>query len=351
MIIQFDPSYQDLCEVSEGVVFESLSEFLRAHRKGFHIGIIRREVAENLVDTLELSTREKEALRALASEFTQSGGLLKRAPFYLKLVGSGDSYWVGNAFHLSLEDSINTSVFERARLLVEDGANDGEIYKYLVNVTHDLYNAPKASMEIVHGGGTRMPQISRECAEQKRVACAIVDTDFDSPSPDKPGCAHVIEATICQYGWPLLFVRWPPAREVENVLSLRVLSELQSVRGTQSLRIHLNVDRQERNVGIVRDKFSHFFDLKEGLTPRKYQLLDPESQEWIKQKLCNEAIDPEICSLEGFGGRIPQQVLEQNNHLSRLRDVVRSREWQAAFGECICELAWLFSATTRSRTL
>lgn len=355
MIIHFDITAAQAATANQNFLLTCVSEALRAHRFGYHLVIINREAADYCAGTLDLTSIDRATLKRLRSDFTQTAGLTAQATFYIRIADlpPGTIRKIGNAIELSIDQAFRGGVYDKTVLLVEDEHTDGPLLKFLLdNLSKKVVGRLPLSFQPFHGGGERIPDIARSRVRERRIVCAVVDTDRKFPDGTPSLKMRRLHQISEDESWPLIFVNATPCKETENFIPIDVVALLECAqgRGTE-ISIVTNITEREQNAGVApTDAFWLYFDIKSGCNHEQVaNLLHEPEKKWILTKIAYAQIESPF-AIAGFGGHVVPQVLNTNAACARFREELRRNDWWQVFGGFISNIAWLTVGGTRQFT-
>ncbi|QQN64759.1 hypothetical protein JIR23_02745 [Bradyrhizobium diazoefficiens] len=324
---------------------ETVRLLLRAHRNGDHVVIISREICRFLIENADLSRAEKAMLERILFEHPQRASLPRVAKRYILVSPSGAVAADDRAIQVSFRKLVEAKITDRSILLVENIARDGVLYGELLRNHHDLHACPPPAYVPMHGGGSDLPTVFIEQINQRRVVCAIVDTDRLAPSSEPVAKLEKLGRIATEMNWPCAFSSAPPCREAENCLPMDVVFQLESGISNPSKDHYLSLAEEEGKLGHdVRQSFWLYADLKEGICPANAAKIGNDADRaWLRAKLAVINIDIEVHSLSGFGNRVFDQMAAHGQSWSILRQATRTNSWREIFDEFVAFLVWVFA--------
>jgi KaiC/GvpD/RAD55 family RecA-like ATPase len=130
MILYLGPTINELQQVPADVLENAVHELLRSHRLGHHLVVVDRKVASWILKNVTLSDPEAASLTRIASEYTQTADLVRRASVFVSITcdSVGRHSRRHNAVFVPLAEVARPYFLDRAVLAVEDSVSDGGIY-------------------------------------------------------------------------------------------------------------------------------------------------------------------------------------------------------------------------------
>ncbi|MGJ5041883.1 MULTISPECIES: hypothetical protein [unclassified Bradyrhizobium] len=352
MLFHLDEPVQELSKLDADQLAEVVSDLLGAARLGYHVVAISRTSASWINANIDLSMRERAMLSRISSDYTQAAGLRKVAKRYINLTSNDLLHLgvTGNCVSVAVLRLKQCRLLERSVLLVENINSDGAIYEFLLSNRHKSIGCPAISFVRYHGGGDDLPKVMEHLIVERRIVCAVVDSDKSAPiSFNKK--MHRLSKVSDGFSWPLCFLLTPPAREAESLVPLAIVAQLPCGKGSVTNGVHLNIAAAEKVGGHAStDAFWLYFDLKEGVSVEKVNRLNDAERDWLTGKLSLVGIDPAHVSIPGYGENIIKQLFESNRLLGEYRDAVQHRSWRDVFDHFISEMVWIFAGAPRVRT-
>jgi hypothetical protein len=327
----------------------AVSDLVRAHRMGHHLAVINRASASWLMNNVDLSNSDGAMLTRISQEYAQTGDLQNKAKVFVRLTvdPAADLTVTGNAIHVSIEGLLKYRLLDPSILLSENRETDGKLYEFLLQNHCDLHDCSHVSFELQHGGGADLGMVFRELATDRKIVCAIVDSDKNIPTSNNQKLASLCRVKEA-VAWPLCFPASPPCREVENMLPLNLVMALPSGQRNPANAIHLKISTEEiTQRHSTANRYWYFFDIKEGLLATKFEAMGPEEKKWIGSKLQMASIDPGRQDISGYGDRVVRQAFDENRHLRELRKLTRQQTWRQMFSSFLEELVWVFVSTSK----
>ncbi len=348
MIVLLDLTVEHLSSMDAESLSSRLEELLRSYRLGHHVVIMRRNVARWLAEHTSISPQALASLRKISQEFTQTGDLAQRAPVALR-VRSGapvNPLKNGRFFDISLEGITLPYLLERVVLVVEDVTNDMQFYDLLFRSVRSMVGVPTMSVEPAHGGGSRTIDVAVAKAKERRIVCAIFDTDRSAPRVEKHAKIERIEREAEGLAWPLLTATAADCREVENLIPYSIASSLPCAAANHDMPLVEKIlDDELSNAVHPSQSFWLYFDIKEGYDSEKTESIsDEQDRKWLIGKVKSVQPTGENVSFRGFGPNVIQQIVQTHTVHGDLRKMLRSPKWWDVFGDYISYLIWLGAA-------
>ena len=184
MLIRFALVAEQLSSVEPALLENVITELLRAHRHGFHLLVLSRQSAEFLYQFLKLSERDLALLQRVSSQYTQTGMLFQRASIYMEVSTNNYFDLKGNAIFAPITFLGHANLGQPGNLLVEDAHNDGFVIDFILRNVRDIFNAPRYSFVIQHGGGSGVEKRFKEAAASKSITFCLLDSDKKSPNDE-----------------------------------------------------------------------------------------------------------------------------------------------------------------------
>src|SRR4051812_25204290 len=79
-----------------------------------------------------------------------------------------------------LGEAVRPYFLDRVALVVEDTNADGGLYDLMLRSLRDRAKMPVLNWELVHGGGDRLAAVVDSKIRERRIVCAVVDSDHHS---------------------------------------------------------------------------------------------------------------------------------------------------------------------------
>jgi hypothetical protein len=110
----------------------------------------------------------------------------------------------------------------------------------------------------------------------------------------------------------------------------------------------MQISRGETVAGrAIQDRYSLYFDFKEGLRGEKFETFSEAEQEWIVSRFRLGNVTPHEFNLAGYGDKVIRQICDENRLLSELKRMTRESSWRQVFSPFLDELIWPFAASVR----
>ncbi|MCW2078282.1 UNVERIFIED_ORG: hypothetical protein M2193_000457 [Bradyrhizobium japonicum] len=302
-----------------------------------------------------MNSIDRATLKRLRSNYTQTAGLLRQATFYVRIAAlpDGTVRRVGNTVELSIDQAYITGVYEKTILLVEDEHTDGPLLKFLLNnLSTKVVGQLPLSFQPLHGGGERIPDIARSRVRERRIVCAVVDTDKKFPDGTPSLKMKRLGQISTDEDWPLIFVNATPCKETENLIPVEVVALLDCARERAAdISIVTRIGQGEQKAGNpATDAFWLYFDIKDGCNHEQVGKLAHEPERaWILAKVAHGTKQQDF-KIAGFGPHVVPQVLSTNTACARFRDELRRKDWWDVFGSFISDITWLTVGGVRQFT-
>lgn len=343
MIVHIDFTPPELASILRDTLQGFVSEAIRSYRLGYHLLVIERDAADYLIAELQLNEIERNTIKQLKADFTQTRDLVRRASVYLRVAALpvGTIRLRGNAVEASIDQAV-LSIFGPTLLVVEDEITDGGLLRLIIHALGKLLRMPQLHWEFVHGGGSRLYEITESRSKARRIVCAITDTDRHSPASLAPKKVSDLQKLPASLNWPLSFIFLVPGHEIENVIPVSVLELLPcaQARGAEISLHKLIANREQNNREAIDNSLWLYSDLKIGYSldrlPANFSDAD---KAWYSSKA--ELAGRDCLELAGFGNNIVSQILDDNAAISRLLQDVRTRSWREVFEEFFSGIIWL----------
>jgi hypothetical protein len=332
---------------------EALGSLLRAHRRGHHVIVISRELCGYFLRVSDLTKSDRAMLERLSSEYAQRALLSDAASIFVKVTTDArDDFSIeGNARRISLLTLSQTRLLDPSVLLVENLKRDGLLYGEILKNHYDLHSCPYPHYEPMHGGGDDLPIVFEAQIQQTRIVCSIVDSDRAAPHASNSQKLLILKRIICSNGQALACAVTPPCREAENCVPRDILMALPSGKANVSRSQYFNLaDCEERAACSPLEAFWLFADLKNGLCSNAFAKLSPDNQRWVENKLRAIGLDPNRDEIAGFGSRVFDQLLDDNELLSEFRTKTRHKLWREVFDIFVRSIIWVFAGGHRLAT-
>ena len=289
MLIVFSTTIPFMETLDKGCLGDPIREALRAHRLGYHIVTMRRDIAEWIIKNMSLNDRERATIGRIKDDVTQHLGLANRAIRYIRLVDKvpGSYREIGNAIDISVEESTLLKIFEQPVLLVEDIQSDGELYRLTLENMFVPMRMPHPRFELQHGGGARIVEVFRSKVRDSRIVFAIYDSDRMCPQHSDTSKSHGFQEICASSGWPLAFWRSPPCHEAENMIPFEVICNTRYLDQCKAISHLIEIAEKEAAFKLSKsDRYWLYFDIKQGMSPERYSNINHEAtRNWIKSKL------------------------------------------------------------------
>ncbi|GEM_PF-4633232 len=331
---------------------DRLSHLMREHRLGRNLVVVSRISGQWMLQNIALIGSDRATLQGIVNGLAQSGGLVRVALHYIRVVPSGRMFLSeGRAFSVPLDHGYFENIVSSPLLVAEDILDDIAIYTFVMKNYPDLYSKAPVHFEAIHGGGQNMLRVIDAKMEEKRIVVAIFDSDLKAPVSPRTKQA-IIDKFVTQRAWPLLSCLLTPCAEAENFLNVRVLSAVDArISSSRSVSILCEISYAEEQLRVPPgERFELFFDMKRGLDISKSATSGhPETAEWITAKVNLAQSMAEEAAIAGFGDNILRRTLDSNAAMAEFSRSIRSKDWQDVFGPFVQRLRWLFIAPGQKR--
>ncbi|MDR6667247.1 hypothetical protein [Rhizobium sp. 1399] len=352
MIFDLLATAHDFASADQSKLTDLVCELLRAHRRGHHLLIIPRAECDWLADNLDLNSKERATLSRIRHDFTQAGGLRNKALVRVSIEIAHKSGPVsdGNRIVVGLLDAATFDLTERAQLIVEDSQYDGKLYQAILDAVKNNVQAPAVGFEIRNGGGQSAYQVWKQQIDAKRLTCLLVDSDRDHYDQDEKSEVKRARVDAERAQWPFAWALCLPCREIENLVPFSILEQLPfALDKAAQLHALRRIEETEIAGGVpVEQRFSHYYDMKNGLGDRPLDERLPENVVlWWEGKIAHGGNRP---CYTGFGGHIIRHLLEHTPCLQGFLRYVKSESWWNIFGELFALVLWVGFAPRRNAT-
>lgn len=354
MIIHFDYTINQVETLEPALLQEVVAELMRSHRYGHHLVVINRPVASWLLENLDLSDKDKASLAQIERDYTQTADLVRRCQICIRLREVQEPYVVRCSKFVDIDIRLISKpyILDRVVLVFEDATTDGKLYSILFELLRSKIGAPAISWEPTHGGGSRTIEIAEEKAKEKRIVCALIDTDLKSPSSNKNSKISQIERISDDLGWPLVLATTPSCREIENMIPYEIVKLLPCAASNKSMSDIETILKYDDNTNCdLLYRFWMYFDVKDGLDGGEVEeWKNGDAVEWIKMKMSAVTANTSNLKLQGFGSNVVGQLVANGSIHGQLRRAVHSNKWWSYFGDYFSFLMWVCSSSRKNFT-
>ncbi len=310
MIILIDLHGDKIDSLSDDLAIKFINRVVEIQTRGIHKIILARQSYSSFLAKCT-TDRDRYLIENLYKEFSQTGGLLKIAPFYVSVTDIGSFFKaVGSARHIGVADFLSLGFTEHPILLVEHEVNDGEYVEFLTRYAAKASGLPIHKLELGHAGGDDMPTIvEAKLTKNKLVAC-IADSDRKYPGAGASGKNARIKELAQKNARLLLLAQELPCHEIENSIPFDCLDKLSlSVSQKATLRELERIDKIEENIGVpISKRFRLYFDFKLGLAKKDLQNASENLSHYLNDVLEKVNLNLNKKTLSSFGGKLPEQV-------------------------------------------
>lgn len=346
MLIHLALTPAELALVPQTLRNELASEIARAARHGFHSFVIEREAANWLAGHADLNQMSKATLLRLRERYGQFAGMLKDATCYIEVSNETRAQVSNQArvVHMKPEQIVQSSILcSPTKLVVEDIASDGEIYKFLLENIFDKLRVPLPRWVLSNGGGDRIEEMVRADLASKCAVAVLFDTDFWAPTSDPCPKERRVRRVVEEIGWSVVSVFPTPCRESENFIPLEVMLRHKHLAAYPCCGILHKINVKEEDNGAEDPKFLIYFDMKEGIDAETLVKMSDNQRDWVLGKLGLIGINPEQQPICGFGSGIFERIQKDNAAMSLLRSEIRGSKWLETFGIYFKNLLWVLA--------
>lgn len=354
MIVHFAYETEELVLLNQQVLSRAVPELLRAHRYAHHLVVIAREVADWLLQNIALTPKDHATLEQIKRDYTQTADLIRRCSNLIRVRNVSAPHIIaeGKFINVDLQVVAQPYLLERSALVVEDLQTDGRLYSLLLDYLKNKVGVPYLSYEIMHGGGSRTMDVATDKAADKRIVCAIFDTDRKRPLDTKPNKVRLIEEAADRLNWPLLSAVAPNCREIENIVPFRIAKALPCAVDNKSIADIESIISIDLQIGALSSEFYWlYFDLKAGCDFEKLEKMsNQEDVNWIKSKIDVVRKGRVTGKISGFGPNVIPQLLDHAQSNPDFKTFVNSKDWWDYFGDHFSYLMWICAAPRASFT-
>jgi hypothetical protein len=353
MLIFFNQTTDELAQIASEVVEDATATLLQAHRNGHHLVVVGRETSVWLEEHATLTTSNLATLRRLRAEYTQTFGLIKAAPIYIRISTNHEKQGrvASREISLPITSPDFDKILERAVFVVEDIDADKKCYGLFMECLPGNISHLKFFYEPVHGGGARTLDVAMAKVLEKRIVVAALDSDRDAPCAAQTK-KREIERLAALSGWPFLFCMTTPCREVENLIPLPVAATVRTIYMSDTYRKLMHIYAAEaRGHSHEMDRFALWFDMKLGTNENVISAIsDTSVKAWLTSKIRLLPFAEAQDGISGFGPGYMRQILHAPETPSQLRAQMRTSDWPAAHRDFFEFLRWLFLSAGSQRT-
>lgn len=343
MIFNFNTTVSELESGNVDTITTLASDLLHADINGYHLIIMSRAVSRWLLDSVDLSGREKARLNSIHSKSSTRNGILSEASTFVEIVFKAQEVGVvGNKFVIGVDAILRGRYLKQpARLIVENANTDGDFYKSLMRVLSYSSSDFSVSMDVYNGGGGTTSDMFKLNVNEGFVSVCIVDSDKShegSKLGDTAGSVLKVNETCSNNIGCVHVLR---VRETENLIPYDIISSISCYKS--------EVFKKECDKYFLRkdSQFSSqwlYFDIKKGAVGKdfsKFGRCSKSKATWSEFFGLNEdACDDFI--LTGFGDGVLKNFLKCGRSQSLFRRAVISKDWNDHLGHDLQKLAWFF---------
>lgn len=352
MIFSFEASVDELDFAPVEEVEQLFLALVQASILAIHYIIINREACVWAEENLDLGRKYKAHLNTIKQEFTTRASILEQARNIL-WVGIGSSALqplTGTGYEIGHRALLKGRYLERAVLLVENAANDGDFTRSIFQILKKKHPVKNFVFDTRHGGGSTIVSCFDQELTEKRIAVCLVDSDKVAPShPESAtvkGLRHV--ASLGPFVGGVFVTK---CREVENHLPVTII-EGKNLCPSYTDYQKINELTSHHQTGGTSDLWL-YFDVKCGFRGQELEgsSYSSTTRNWIITTYTRQ--DEEITSvnINGFGPNILRQFLNSGPAMAELANHVKTPSWKLSFGGFYEEMLWFFAADRRISTL
>lgn len=336
---------------ADGDFHHLMSELIRSHRLGRHLFVADRASVDWLLSTLRLSALEEATLNRIRQSFTQNGALHLQAKRYVEI-----DFSFPVASEVGAKISVPWKVLARmdlslpATLLVENIDNDRWFYKNILDFVKRRYNIPRMDIEFSNGGGGSIGSSFEYLTGRRRIVVALVDSDKKSPNSSLGSTAKSLHGVQADFKWTLCYVAILPCKEIENLLPLEICLEHPEckVHPTNKLLSDVWLNESDNKIDLL-DRFSTFFDFKDGYNVEKFNAWTQSDKDWVEAKL--KIANADLASdITGYGARPISHLKTSSKSQEHFRSFMKSELWKNCYDEFFAPIGWTFAASEPLRT-
>lgn len=313
MIVLFNISIAELESADRSLLAAKFTEIVRAHRLGYHLIVINREICDWIFKNVYLTADNVAVLHRISTGYTQVGALPRKARIKVQItrlqgsIQNIDDATIDIPLHFDqLEDLLSKPLF-----IVEDIVNDGNMYKFIFDVIGQKVVRGRYSFDIANGGGERTLDTTIEMSKSNRMIVTFFDSDRRSPvSPNTK--LERFEAATVDLSNPFVQFFQTPCRELENLIhpnAIRLARDFQSAARNfpfwRSLSADSDLDDSVYEVW-------RWIDLKNGIcTVDIVSLVNTAERQWIAKQLIRHGVNVHDFDIRAFGPRLCNVVLRR----------------------------------------
>ncbi|NUB43805.1 hypothetical protein GEU84_005360 [Fertoebacter nigrum] len=276
----------------------------------------------------------------LESEYSQTGGLPKEDTAIIRVLTRRDSRIevLGRHIGVSLDLFSNTEILEEPLLLVENAQSDGWFYSFLFSSISAKRGRGLCRVEPRHGGGDDIVGVLETCIARKRVVVTLVDSDRLTPISVGNNKMKLVRKANRRSGWPLSVCDTPPCHEMENLVPFPVVLSMQCALNNSANPVLSAICSHEEDSKSFRNRFWHFFDVKNGVVSEKVHKLTADEISWLNEKLniSGISISPDFTDnkyIPGYGSRVVDQLKADPDLQELFQKHVHDIDWRTAFDD------------------
>jgi len=365
MIFVVDTTLDELAVAHAEEVEELFTKLLSADRGGRHLAVISRAVCDWVEQHVGLSWADRGHLNSLRAEYATRGSLQNSGrPITRVVIGDDAPRWShGEVFSIGHKKYIEGAYSLRSALVVvEDVDTDGELYQLILREVQKIAGGPCITFDVVHGGGTRMPEVFDRELKKGVVAVCIIDSDKSTPLSGISGTAKKMKAMTqnrnAAAGGVNSFIGdivVTNGREVENYIPYKIVEDM---------KVYANHPAHPKIRPICgqldwregeSDALWLFFDVKQGLAgaeilkKRASGEISPDEFEWLCNKVGVDEEGIKNVEIEGFGPNIVKNFFRDATAVGEFHRFVRMQCWRKVGAETFDGLLWYLAAPPAKR--
>ena len=336
-----------LSGIRRSLVEERVRELLYAHRLGRCLLVVERDSYNWITKHIKLSGVDRATLEKIYNSLAQTGRLRRDATSYIRIAGPSNPLKRINEREISvpLDYQLFGNILMNPALVVEDAKYDVAIYRSIYSNIECRPGGYPTSYDPVHGGGSRIADITDGQIGAQRIVCAVIDSDKKSPFCPSTKRDDLL-AGVAQPNWPLLFVFELPCSEIENLVPIDIYVAILDLNKLEIAQTLLKIIASENTGGPnSTQSISMFYDIKKGVSWTSFdKLANDQARDWIRTKLSiyydlrGEFVVP------GFGSHALGRLIDHPRFESAFRSRIPTREWQEAFGQFFSSVYWILMA-------
>ena len=364
MLINVNISPTELSQIPKSHASLLFSEIARSSLKGFHRFFMKRELANCVLENIQLSTPHQAQIDHIKSMIAETGAQLTDALCLLtieigksKYIHRQDHKQTGHHWQISHKNFIDGMSLDRAILLTENSRTDRRFLEKIYDCESRRINFGKLRFRPSDGAGSNITGIFEDLLNDENLVLCICDQDYLN---GKRGLGKKLlknfeklksKNVIC-------LALLTPCDKIENFLTLELIVFIceklnkQNMQDTKDcIQNFKRINKKLTGNETIDKKLWLNLDIKNGYSGQKIFKKcqnDQKLVEWILENYYINESQIETINYSGFGRNLVNDFLACIDASNEFEELVNSENWKDFFGDWFKPIFWFLYGDKRN---